>query len=146
MNKLKWWFRIVGGFYLFLAALNMYGTFVDSAFFAQVLPYPADENVVKAFVDGWSPFAFEILGIATFMLWASRDPLKYLGAVWLLVWLELLHGVFDDIFLIARGYNAAEYIAFIVVHFIIISTGIVFVRQAAAQSSHPASLVAQRNT
>lgn len=145
MNRLKWWFRIVGGFYLLLAALNMYGTFVDSAFFAQILPFPPDPNVVTAFVDGWSPFAFEILGIATFMLWASRNPLKYLGAVWLLVWLELLHGVFDDIYLIARGYSAAEYIVFIVVHLIIIVTGVIFARQASAQSSQPAPLAAKGN-
>ncbi len=139
MNKLKWWFRIVGGFYLLLAALNMYGTFVDSAFFAQVLPYPAGENVVKAFVDGWSPFAFEILGIATFMLWASRDPLKYLGAVWLLVWLELLHGVVDDVYLIAHGYDAVSYLVFIVVHLIIIGTGIMFARQVSIQTPAQAS-------
>ena len=52
MTKLTWWFRIVGVFYLFLAALNLYGMFVDSAFFSQTLPYPAGENVVRAFMDG----------------------------------------------------------------------------------------------
>ncbi len=143
MNKLKWWFRIVGGFYLLLAVLNMYGTFIDSAFFAQVLPFPPDPNVVRAFVDGWSPFAFEIVGIATFMLWASRDPLKYLGAVWLLVWLELLHGVLDDMYLIARGYSAVEYIGFIVIHIIIIGSGVLFARQASAR---PAQLTAKGST
>src|SRR3990170_6783994 len=74
MTKLKWWFRIVGGLYLLLAVLNMYGTFVNPAFFAQALPFPADQNVVKAFVVGWSPFAFEVVGIATFMLWGARRP------------------------------------------------------------------------
>ncbi len=83
----------------------MYGTFVNPAFFAGNLPYPADDAVVKAFVHGWSPFAFEIVGLGTFMLWASRNPRRYLGAVWLLVWLELLHGVLDDIYLIANGYE-----------------------------------------
>ena len=78
----------------------------------------------------WSPFAFEILGIATFLLWASREPGKYLGAVWLLVWLEFLHGVVDDVYLIANGFSAGEYIPFIVIHFIIIFTGIAFARQA----------------
>jgi len=137
MTKLKWWFRIVGGLYLLLAVLNMYGTFVNPAFFAQALPFPADQNVVKAFVVGWSPFAFEVVGIATFMLWASRDPLKYLGAVWLLVWLELLHGIVDDVYLIANGFSAGEYIPFMVIHLIIIVTGVLFAREASAQASAP---------
>jgi hypothetical protein len=135
MTKLKWWFRIYGAFYLLLAVLNLYGTFVDSSFFAQALPFPAEQNVVRAFVVGWSPFAFEILGIATFLLWASRDPLKYLGAVWLLVWLEFLHGVVDDLYLIANGFSAGEYIPFIVIHFIIIVTGVMFARQASAKTT-----------
>jgi hypothetical protein len=137
MTKLKWWFRIYGAFYLVLALLNLYGTFVDSSFYAQALPFKVDQNGVRAFVLGWSPFTFEILGIATFLLWASRDPRKYLGAVWLLVWLEFLHGVVDDVYLIANGFSAAEYIPFIVIHFIIIFTGIVFARQVSAQSSPP---------
>jgi len=84
-------------------------------------------------VDGWSPFAFEVFGLGTFMLWASRDARKYLGAVWLIVWLELLHGVLDDIYLIARGYDAASYIAFTVIHLIILVTGVVFARQVQAE-------------
>ncbi|MBI3243241.1 MAG: BphX family protein [Chloroflexi bacterium] len=140
MNKLKWWFRIVGAFYLLLALMNMYGMFINRQFFASVIPFPADEFAVKAFVDGWSPFAFEILGIATFMLWASRDPLKYLGAVWLIVWLELLHGVVDDVYLIANGYDAVGYLVFIVVHLIIIGTGVMFTRQASVQTPARASV------
>ncbi len=74
MKKLKWWFIIVGAFYLLLGLMNLYGMFVNHAFFANNLPYPADAAVVKAFVDGWSPFAFEVVGLGTFMLWAARNP------------------------------------------------------------------------
>ena len=146
LHKLKWWFRIVGAFYLLLGVMNMYGTFVDSSVFAQALPYAPNSDVVKAFVVGWSPFAFEIVGIATFMLWASRDPRKYLGAVWLLVWLEVMHGVLDDVYLIANGFSAAEYIPFIVIHLIIIVTGVLFARQVSAQPSQPARLTAKEST
>lgn len=140
MNKLKWWFRIVGGFYLLLALMNMYFTFSgNQQIIRDTLPFPADAIAVQAFIDGWSPFAFEILGLATFMLWASRDPRKYLGAVWLIVWLELLHGVVDDIYLIARGYDAMSYIVFIVIHFIIIGTGIAFARGVSTQAPVSAS-------
>jgi len=133
MKKLKWWFLIVGGFYFLLSLANLYGIFVDHAFFASALPYPADAAVVQAFVDGWSPFGFEVLGLGTFMLWAARKPAKYIGAVWLIIWLELLHGVIDDIYLIARGFDATQYIAFIAIHLAIIVTGYMFARQATAE-------------
>ncbi|MBI5876149.1 MAG: BphX family protein [Chloroflexi bacterium] len=135
MNRLKWWFRLYGAFYLLLGAMNMYGTFVDPSFFAQTLPYPAPADVVKAFVDGWSPFAFEIVGIGTFLLWASRNPRRYVGTVWLAVWLELWHGIVGDLYLIAKGFDAASYIVFIVIHLVIIATGVMFAQQVEADSA-----------
>ncbi len=135
MKKLKWWLIIVGALYSLLGMANLYGTFINPAFYAGNLPYPADPAIVKAFVHGWSPFAFEIVGLGTFMLWASRAPRRYLGAVWLLVWLELLHGVLDDLYLIANGFSAGGYIPFIVIHLIIIVTGVLFVRQAEAETA-----------
>ena len=53
--------------------------------------------------------------------------------VWFVVWLEFLHGVLDDLFLISRGYDVAGYIGFTVVHLIIIVTGVMFARQARAE-------------
>ncbi len=137
MKKLIWWFRIVGAFYLLLALMNMYFVLLNPSFAGDMMafPFPTTNDTLMAFVDGWSPFAFEILGIATFMLWASRNPRRYLGAVWLLVWLEFLHGVLDDIYLIARGYDTVGYIVFIVIHLIIIGTGVLFGRQAEAESA-----------
>jgi hypothetical protein len=131
MKKLQWWFRIVSVWYLLLFLMNIYVMFLGSSqYLAETLPFPADEWAIRAFVDGWSPFLFEVFGIATFALWASRKPAKYAGAALLLVWLEFTHGVLDDLFLIARGYDATGYIAFIVIHLIIIATGIWAVRQA----------------
>ena len=49
--------------------------------------------------------------------------------VWLIVALELVRGIFDDIYMITQGYAAPVYIAFIVLHLVIIVTGITFVRQ-----------------
>jgi hypothetical protein len=69
------------------------------------------------------------------MLWASRNPARYVGAAWLLIWLELLHGVVDDVYLMARGYDAAGYIAFIVVHLVIMLTGAISARQATRDSA-----------
>jgi hydrogenase/urease accessory protein HupE len=140
MKKLKWWFRIVGAFYLLLGVVSMYGTFFDPLSFAQTHEIATNPDVVKAFVIGWSPFTFEMVGIATFMLWASRDPIRYLGAVWLLVWLEFLHGILDDMYLMANGFSVSFYIAFIIVHLTIIVTGILFARRITTRSSQVARL------
>lgn len=138
MKKLQWWFRIVGVWYLLLGLMNIYMMFLGSQeYLAQNIPFPADEWAIRAFVDGWSPFLFEMFGIATFALWASRSPGKHISAALLLVWLEFTHGVLDDIFLIARGYDAAGYIGFIVIHLIIIVTGLLFARQTQAQKASP---------
>ena len=140
MTKLKWWLRIVGAFYLLLGMVSMYGTFVDPLFFAKMHEIAINPGMVKAFVIGWSPFAFELVGIATFMLWTSRDPIQYLGAVWLIIWLESLRGVLDDLYLITNGFSLSFYIAFIVVHLIIIVTGFQFARRISTQSLQGARL------
>jgi hypothetical protein len=141
MKQLTWWFRFMGVFYTLLGVINLYSVLVDPAYFESVVPSAWGSAAVQAFVDGWSPFAFEVIGIGTFCLWASRRPEKYVSTVWLLVWLELLHGVFDDTYLISRGYGVASYVAFIVVHFIIIGTGIRAVRSVAVRDSSAARLI-----
>lgn len=137
MKKLKWWFRIVGAFYLLLALMNLYFVLLNPGGMGSMVKFPFEASPIatQAFVDGWSPFAFEVLGIGTFMLWASRNPRRYLGAVWLLVWLELLHGVLDDIYLIVRGYDAVGYLVFIAIHVAIIVTGVLFARKAEAEAT-----------
>ncbi|HRQ36888.1 MAG TPA: BphX family protein [Chloroflexota bacterium] len=134
MKKLQWWFRVIGVWYLLLFMMNIYMMFLGSQqYLIDSLPFPTDQWAVRAFVDGWSPFLFEMLGIATFALWASRKPGKHTSAALLLVWLEFMHGVLDDLFLIVRGYEASGYIAFIVIHLIIIASGLWAVRQAEGQ-------------
>ena len=136
MKKLQWWFRVIGVWYLLLGLMNIYMMFLgDTQYLIDSLPFPADEWAIRAFVDGWSPFLFEMFGIATFALWASRSPSKHISAALLLVWLEFMHGVLDDIFLIARGYEAGGYIGFIVIHLIIIVTGVLFARRAQAETA-----------
>ena len=136
MIKLQWWFRIYGAFYVLLGLGNLYITLLNPQGMADSLPAAMAKNplVVQAFSDAWSPFAFDVFGIGLFLLWASRHPLKYISVVWFAVWLEFLHGSLDDLFLISRGYDVSTYIVFGIVHLVIIVTGIVFARQASAQT------------
>ncbi len=136
MNKLKWWFRLYGAAYLLLAVGNLYYVIFNPQGMGDTLisTIAKDPVAVLAFTDGWSPFAFEMLGIGTFLLWASRNPLKYMSVVWFAVWLEFLHGLVSDWYLVARGYDVMQYVVFGVLHTAIIVTGIIFARQAASQN------------
>ena len=130
MRRLTWWFRIVGGFYLLLALGNLYFILSGNVeIFRDTLPFVADDIAVRAFIDGWATFVLEIFGLSTFMLWAARDPFYYRATVWLVVWLEVWHGVVGDLYLIANGYDAVGYAIFILIHLVIIITGILFLRQ-----------------
>lgn len=140
MGKLKWWFRVVGGFYLLVTIMNLYGLFVNPQLYASVPPYPVTEPVLRAFTDAWMVFVLEFMGIGIFLLWASRDPLKHSDVVWLIVLVEALRGVVADMLWISRGYSATSYIPWIVIHLIIIVTGILFVRQTSTQSAEPTSV------
>jgi hypothetical protein len=139
MRKLKWWFLIVGIWYLFLALANLGATLLDSqlSMYTSLLPPPLTGNAVAArgFADAWFAFVMDMLAIGGFCVWASRTPLKFAPAVWLIVLMEFLHGVVDDAFLIARGYDAVSYLVFTAIHLIIIITGILFVRQAMAKAT-----------
>jgi len=75
-------------------------------------------------------FGLDLLVIGGFLLWASRAPRRHLNLVWLIVWLELIRGIADDIYMIASGYEPGFYIGFIVLHILIIVTGIIFLQRA----------------
>ncbi len=78
-------------------------------------------------------FGLDLIVTGAFMLWASRDPLKNLSIVWLVVALEIVRGILDDLYMISKGYAAPFYIGFIVLHLTVIATGILSLRQAQAE-------------
>ncbi len=136
MNRLKWWFRVVGAFYLLLTAMNLYALFfTNGQMFADTLPAPlgADASAVRTFTDAWMVFVFE-LGVLGAMAWvASRDPVKNIIMAWVIIWAEVFRGIVADAIWITRGYAVSIYAIFIVIHIIIIATGVVFVRQTQAE-------------
>ncbi|RMH01650.1 MAG: hypothetical protein D6706_01585 [Chloroflexi bacterium] len=136
MNKLVWWFRIVGAFY-FLLGVGFFPP-INEARLPFILPMDAPETSIayKAVIDWTFTFGLDLLVTGAFLLYASRNPLKHLNLVWLIIWLEAIRGIADDIYHISRGYTSVPfYIGFIVVHFIIIATGFTLVRQAQAQEA-----------
>ncbi|HQU37872.1 MAG TPA: BphX family protein [Anaerolineales bacterium] len=135
MNKLKWWFRIVGVFYLLLTLMNLYGLFFGgSQMFADILPAPmnADPLAGQAFADAWLVFVFEMGVLGIMALVAAQAPLQNKIMVWVIVLAELFRGIVADAIWIARGFSASYY-AFIVIHLIVILTGVYFLRKAQSE-------------
>ena len=136
MNKLKWWFRSVGLFYLLLTLMNLYGLFLGGGqLFADTLPAPlnTDALAVRAFSDAWMVFVFELGVLGAMALVASRDPAKNRIMAWVIIWAEVFRGILADAIWITRGYDAGSYSGFIVIHLVIVATGIMFLRQAKAE-------------
>lgn len=132
MNKLKWWFRVVGILY-FLLGVGFIPT-LNAARLPMILPGVEILGVTyRGLLDFSFMFGLDLIVTGTFMLWASRDPLKNLSIVWLVVVLEIVRGILDDFYMISQGYAVPFYIGFIVLHLAIIVTGILFLRQAQAE-------------
>ena len=76
-------------------------------------------------------FGLDLLVIGGFLLYASRQPQKYIALVWLVIALEIVRGIMDDLYMIVQGYNAAFMLGFIILHLLVIIPGAAFTREAA---------------
>jgi hypothetical protein len=142
MKKLQWWFRIVGIFYVLLTVMNIWFLFSgDNQMFADTLPAPmnTDTLAVRAFMDAWLVFILEFGVLGVMALVASSAPLKHSIMAWVIIGAELFRGIMADGIWIIRGYDASSYIVFIVIHLVIIGTGVWFLQQARAKEM-PAQL------
>lgn len=137
MNKVTWWLRIVGGFYGLLTLMNLGFLFLSPEALKDTLPAPmsGDPLAVRAFADAWLVFVLELGALGAAMLYASRRPERSGSLIVAIILAEVFRGIFADVIWITRGYAAASYIPFIVIHVIIIVTGILFWRRATGKSA-----------
>jgi hypothetical protein len=138
VNKLKWWFRVVGVFYLLLTLMNIYSLFLGGGqMFADTLPAPMniDPLAVRTFTDAWMVFVFELGVLGAMALYASRSPLQNKIMAWVIIWAEVFRGILADAIWIGRGYSAASYAIFIAIHIVIIATGVLFLKSAQTEQS-----------
>ena len=138
MKKLTWWFRIVGVFYLLLTLMNIWALFLGGGqLLTDTLPAPmnTDPLAARAFADAWMVFVFELGVLGAMALVASRQAAKSRILAWTIIWAEVFRGIVADAIWIARGYSAASYVVFIVIHLVIVITGVLFLRQSQAEAS-----------
>ena len=136
-NGLSRWMRLVGVFYVFLGILNspigQVRTFIAS--YAE-----PGTRATEALVDWHFVWAVDIGLVGAFLLFASRDPWRYRILAWLVIAQELLRGIGTDLYFVARGfYEEPVYIGFMVLHAVIIITGVLFLRREGRAAGAPAS-------
>lgn len=135
LTKITWWLRVVGSAYLLAAGVNLYFVSASPKVFTDNLPYPADDIVLRAFSDAWLVFALALGALGAMMLYASRHPGGNRLLVMTVILMEVVAGVIADTIWIARGHPPVIYIPFIVVHLVIIGTGITFLGRESAEKS-----------
>jgi hypothetical protein len=144
MNSLRRWMYIVGGFYVLMGLFNT-PPIIRSRFSTQ---YPdigveTASAAGQALGDVWFMFGLEVLVIGVVLLHGAREPARHLSLVWAVIGLEAVRGVAFDLYLIAQGYpNIPVYLLWILLHTIIITSGIVSIRRAHARPDTLGSVAA----
>jgi hypothetical protein len=113
MTRLKWWMRLVGVLYLALGLLN----------FLRFLTAPFEVGY------GWQLFGLDLAILGAFLVAVARDPGKNMIVVYVVLVQEVIRGIGADLYAIAQGGPLGLYLTFIVIHLVIITTGIVFSRR-----------------
>lgn len=123
---MQWWLRVVGVFYVVqfvamvvvrapIAAVGPAGTLDLAA---------AGDPLARFAVDTWVIFGLEVLAIGLVLFAASfgRRPAELL--VWLVIAIEVLRGPLADLYMLWRGYDVTVHVVWIVLHTIVIGTGL----------------------
>ncbi len=124
------WMQIVGAFYVL--------QFVMMAFVrAPIRTFGPDGTLSKAaagdtlarfVVDTWTIFGLEVGAVGVILLIATRRRELAAGAIWTVLAIEVGRGVIADTYMIARGIHVAGYLVWIVIHSVVIVTGLLALR------------------
>lgn len=129
---LKLWMRVVGIVYLvqFVAGGIIKAPIQMLAPSGTLDAAASGEPLAKFLVDTWLALGIEsgVIGVA--LLVFARAPERAAGLVWAVLGIELLKGPAYDIYMIMEGYRASVFIIWIVVHSVIILTGLAALRKS----------------
>lgn len=128
---LKWWLRIVGALYILNAAMMA----IVRAPILAAGPEGAleragnGEPTARFLVDTWIGFGLEVCAVGIGLLAASRSPPSARALAWTVIGVELARGIVYDTYMLSQGYALNVYGPWIVIHSIVIATGVVALRR-----------------
>ena len=111
--------RLVGGFYLLLSLTSLRALFIDPNMFGAMNPFAADATALRAFSDAWLIFVLEMGVLGVIMLYYARESARNRILVLTVSALEPVCGAGGNLLWMSRGWPAANYIPFMIVHLII---------------------------
>ncbi|MBE7436592.1 MAG: hypothetical protein HS100_21935 [Anaerolineales bacterium] len=133
MNKLKWWLRIVGGWYLLIGSTGLVLPVFNPEMYAGGLPsaQAADELAVAASMDMNFVVMLVFIVLGALMEVASRDPSRARFFIWAMVCLEFFAYSVVNVIWTFRGWQNT--VPILILHLLFGATGFMFLRQTKAE-------------
>jgi hypothetical protein len=134
-GALAWWLRVVGAFY----GLQFVANALLQAPIRTVGPVgvleraSAGDSTARFLVDTWITFGLEIGAIGVALLIASLRPEQTRALVWAVLGIEVARGIVNDVYMLARGYDATVFVTWIIIHSVVIVTGLSVLRSARSE-------------
>ena len=124
------WMQVVGAFYVLQFVMMAVvrapiRTFGPSGTLSKAA---AGDTLAVFLVDTWTIFGLEVGAVGVILLIATRHTELAAGAIWTVLAIEVGRGLIADSYMIARGINVAGYLVWIVIHSVVIVTGLVALR------------------
>ena len=127
MKLLQWWMRLVGVFYLFFAgALLPFGTGPGKP----LGNIPFEHQYAQRMEDWQLLFGLQMAVFGVVLLYAASRPRDHMILVWLVILAEAVRGVLGIGYYMSRGAPTSLFGILLVVHAVIVISGIDFARRA----------------
>lgn len=134
MNKLKWWFRVVGGFYLLIGVPTVYFALFNPQALAASYGAITDELAVRVIAATNLTVGLGVVALGVMMFIAVREPGRVRFFVLTIAMLEFFQWIPYNVFaLLHRTSPASAAIPLLVLHVLFGITGIAFLRQTKAE-------------
>jgi hypothetical protein len=126
MTRFTWWMRLVGLLYVLNGVMMAFVRApIRSAGPAGALDRAsAGDPMARFLVDTWMGFGLEVIAIGVVMLVLSNSARPATALAWTVIGIEIGRGIVYDLYMILRGYPSAVYVPWLVIHAVVIVTGL----------------------
>ena len=136
MERLAWWMRVTGVFYLlqFVMTAAVHAPIRAFGPAGALDRASAGDPLAVFLVDTWVTFGLEVGAIGVALLVASRVAARAKALVWTVLGIEMARGILNDVVMVARGKEVAGYLVWIVIHSAVIATGLLCLERARSRT------------
>jgi hypothetical protein len=142
MKTTKLWLRIIGSFYLVVFVLaGLLKISIRTIAPAGTLDRAAAGDVLaKLLADSWLTIGIDYAALGIALLLASRKPESSASLILGILVFELIRGIGIASYMIIQGYEPSPQIFFVILHTVVIVTGVVVLRNFRDQEKTRAAI------